>query len=105
MTAQATFLYNEFQNCMIKNITTSPSSQRGNYAFDDDIALSRKEAGARGGVPSVGLKLNDLVQRLQQAYQLTTAGKFADAIDRFRAILLSVPLLVVDNKSEIAEVI
>ena len=64
----------------------------------------RREAGARGGVPMVGLKLSDLVQRLQVAYQLTTQGKFADAIEKFRTILLSVPLLVVDNKQEIAEV-
>ena len=66
--------------------------------------VCRKEAGARGGVPAVGMKLNDLVQRLQTAYQLTTQGKFSDAADRFRQILLSVPLLVVDNKQEIAEV-
>ena len=66
--------------------------------------VSRKEAGARGGVAAVGLELNDLVQRLQTAYQLTTQGKFNDAADRFRQILLSVPLLVVDNKQEIAEV-
>ena len=52
----------------------------------------------------MGLKLNDLVTRLQTAYQLTTSGKFADAIERFRVILLSVPLLVVDNKQEISEV-
>ena len=55
-------------------------------------------------MPAVGLKLNDLVSRLQLAYQLTTQGKFGDAAERFRAILLSVPLLVVDNKQEIAEV-
>ncbi len=66
--------------------------------------LFRKEAGARGGVPAVGLKLNDLVTRLQTAYQLTTQGKFDAAQERFRQILLSVPLLVVDNKQEISEV-
>ncbi|XP_077868363.1 coatomer subunit alpha-like isoform X2 [Saccoglossus kowalevskii] len=62
-----------------------------------------REAGARGGVPAVGLKLNHLVQRLQLAYQMTTQGKFVEATERFRSILLSVPLLVVDNKQEIAE--
>ncbi|KAL5010139.1 hypothetical protein ScPMuIL_012444 [Solemya velum] len=62
-----------------------------------------KEAGARAGVPAVGLKLSTLVQQLQVAYQMTTTGKFPDAIDKFRSILLSVPLLVVDNKQEIAE--
>ena len=52
----------------------------------------------------MGLRLSDLISRLQQCYQLTTAGRFEEAVDRFRAILLSVPLLVVDNKQEIAEV-
>ena len=64
----------------------------------------RKESGARNGVPSVGLKLNALVQQLQIAYQMTTSGKFNDAIEKFHFILLSVPLLVVENKQEIAEV-
>ena len=68
------------------------------------IVSRRKEAGARGGMPAVGLKLSHLVQRLQAAYQLTTQGKFLDAVERFRAILLSVPLLVVDTKQEITEV-
>ncbi|XP_041377788.1 coatomer subunit alpha-like [Gigantopelta aegis] len=62
-----------------------------------------KDSGARNGVPSVGLKLNALVQQLQVAYQMTTSGKFNDAIDKFHFILLSVPLLVVENKQEIAE--
>lgn len=52
----------------------------------------------------MGLRLSDLISRLQQCYQLTTAGRFEDAVERFRVILLSVPLLVVDNKQEIAEV-
>ena len=41
---------------------------------------------------------------LQEAYKLTTQGKFDDSIHKFRDILLSVPLLVVDNKQEISEV-
>ena len=72
--------------------------------YDVVVVVFSKEAGARGGVPAVGLKLNDLMQRLQSAYKMTTTGKFGDAIDCFRQILLSVPLLVVDNKQEIAEV-
>ena len=55
-------------------------------------------------MPAVGLKLNTLVQQLQVAYQMTTTGKFGEAIDKFRSILLSVPLLVVDTKQEISEV-
>lgn len=68
------------------------------------FSLSRKDAGLKNGVPAVGLKLNDLIQRLQLCYQLTTVGKFEEAVEKFRSILLSVPLLVVDNKQEIAEV-
>ncbi|CAB1326504.1 unnamed protein product [Coregonus sp. 'balchen'] len=62
-----------------------------------------KDCGAKQGLPAVGLRLSDLIARLQQCYQLTTAGRFEEAVERFRAILLSVPLLVVDNKQEIAE--
>ena len=54
-------------------------------------------------LPTIGLKLSELIQRLQRAYDLTTNGKFVEAIDVFRSILLSVPLLVVDSKQEIAE--
>ena len=68
------------------------------------LQFYRKDAGARNGTPAVGLKLASLVQQLQVAYQMTTAGKFIDACDKFRAIMLSVPLLVVDSKQEIAEV-
>ncbi|EDO39748.1 predicted protein [Nematostella vectensis] len=62
-----------------------------------------KEAGARNGLPAVGLKLATLVQRLQTAYQLTTGGKFQEAIVRLQQILLSVPLIVVDTKQEVSE--
>jgi len=68
------------------------------------VTVCRKEAGAKGGVPAVGMKLSDLIQRLQVAYQLTTQGKFQEAVDRFRSILLNVPLLVVDSKQDITEV-
>ena len=39
----------------------------------------------------------------QAAYQLTTGGKFQDAVHKLHAILLSVTLLVVDSKQEISE--
>jgi len=60
-----------------------------------------KDAGPKQGLPAVGLKLNDLVQRLQSGYQLTTSGKFTDAIEKFRSIVLNIPLLVVDSKQVI----
>jgi coatomer protein complex subunit alpha (xenin) len=59
---------------------------------------------AKSILPSVGLKPSDLIGRLQKAYEMTTNGKFAEAVESFRAILLSAPLLVVETKQEIAEV-
>ena len=48
-------------------------------------------------------KLNDLVTQLQQCYQLTTAGKFTEAVERLQRITQSVPLLHVDTKPELTE--
>lgn len=68
------------------------------------LTFPLQENKPKNGLPAVGLRLSDLIARLQQCYQLTTAGRFEEAVERFRSILLSVPLLVVDNKQEIAEV-
>ena len=62
-----------------------------------------KEAGPKNGLPAVGLKLHELVQRLQGCYQMTTTGKFTEAIVKFRSLLLSIPLLVVETKADEAE--
>lgn len=62
-----------------------------------------REAGAKSGLPAVGIKLNELVQRLQTAYQLTTGGKFPEAIERLHSILLSITLLTVETRQEITE--
>ncbi|KAF2883804.1 hypothetical protein ILUMI_22390 [Ignelater luminosus] len=62
-----------------------------------------KEAGAKGGLPIAGIKLTDLVQRLQVYYQLTTGGKFAEVVEKLQSLLLQVTLLVVDSRQEISE--
>ncbi|OON13359.1 WD domain, G-beta repeat protein, partial [Opisthorchis viverrini] len=62
-----------------------------------------KKTSMNSALPTVVITLNNLINRLQSAYQLTTKGKFQDAVDRFRAILLSIPLLVVDSTSEESE--
>jgi len=62
-----------------------------------------REAGPKNGLPAVGLKLAELVTRLQNAYMLTTSGKFGEAMAKFKAILLSIPLLVVETKQEETE--
>ncbi|VDP10190.1 unnamed protein product [Soboliphyme baturini] len=56
--------------------------------------------------PVVGFKLNDLASHLQASllcYQLTTSGKFMESLTKFHRLLLSVPMLLVDTKQEIAE--
>ncbi|XP_027194065.1 coatomer subunit alpha [Dermatophagoides pteronyssinus] len=56
------------------------------------------------GLPAIEIQMLDhLIQRLQQCYQLTTMGKFQDAVDRFRQLMLSVLMLSVDSKQEIIE--
>lgn len=62
-----------------------------------------QESNPKNGLPSVGCTLNDLIQRLQTSYQLTTSGKFQEAIDRFRSILHSILFLVTDKKQEVVE--
>lgn len=62
-----------------------------------------KEATPKTALPAIGLRLTDLVQRLQACYQLTTSGKFVEATEKLQAILLSVPFLVVDTRQDIAE--
>ncbi len=62
-----------------------------------------KSSSAASGLPANPLRLEHLISRLQTAYQLTTKAKFADAVERFRGIMLSVPLLVVESSAEEAE--
>lgn len=62
-----------------------------------------KEAGPKGGLPTVSIKLTDLVQRLQSCYQLTTSGKFSEAIEKLQNIVLCISLLVVETKQELNE--
>merc|ERR1719225_1885136 len=87
-------------------LSTFSRSRTSYSALPCTVSLSQypqsnyKEAGPKQGLPAVGLKLADLVSRLQSAYPLTTAGKFTEAINNFRSILLSIPLLVVESKTE-----
>lgn len=58
---------------------------------------------AKTSLPTTGFVLTDLIDQLQACYQLTTNGKFTEAIEKFKHILISIPLLVVETRSEIAE--
>ncbi|KAM3959798.1 LOW QUALITY PROTEIN: coatomer subunit alpha [Aphomia sociella] len=65
--------------------------------------LHRNRTEARDLLPVLTIKLNDLVSQLQQCYQLTTAGKFTEAVERLQRIAQTVPLLHVDTKVELTE--
>ncbi|CAF1023866.1 unnamed protein product [Didymodactylos carnosus] len=62
-----------------------------------------RDATVKNYLPSIGVKLEELVSRLQLAYRLTTNGKFSEAVEKFRSILLSVPLLIVDTRQDVSE--
>lgn len=62
-----------------------------------------KEASGKDLLPVITIKLNDLVTQLQQCYQLTTGGKFTEAVERLQKLVRLVPLLHVDAKQEMAE--
>ncbi|TPX35194.1 hypothetical protein SeMB42_g07204 [Synchytrium endobioticum] len=55
-------------------------------------------------LPYLSLSLQSILSRLQDAYALTTAGSFRDAVTAFKAILQSILLLVVGKRAELDEV-
>lgn len=65
------------------------------------LTRNNQEASAKTSLPAIGLKLDNLVEKLQACYNLTTNGKFCDSIVKFRQILLSIPFLVVNTKQEV----
>ncbi|KAK9890479.1 hypothetical protein WA026_010561 [Henosepilachna vigintioctopunctata] len=62
-----------------------------------------KETNPKSILPSNGIQLNELVQQLQACYQLTTGGKFTEALEKFQNLLLCITLLSVDTKQEVSE--
>lgn len=61
-----------------------------------------QDANAKTSLPAVTIKIKDLGEKLQNCYQLTTVGKFSEAIIKFRQILYSIPFLVVNSKQEVS---
>jgi coatomer subunit alpha len=47
--------------------------------------------------------LATIIVIFQVCYQMTTGGKFQEAVEKLRSLLLSIPLLVVDSRQEVAE--
>jgi len=65
-----------------------------------------KERGSRH-LPIITLTLTDQIENLKNAYKNVTEGKFAQAIDDFKNILITLPLVVVEDeeKAEVKEII
>ncbi|XP_026472651.1 coatomer subunit alpha [Ctenocephalides felis] len=90
-------------------LSTYSRSRMSYSAFPNLLSLyafpqrNWKDTVPKNGLPAIGLKLNDLVQLLQICYQLTTSGRFVEAVEKLQTLLLNIPLLVVDSKQEIAE--
>ncbi|ODM95881.1 Coatomer subunit alpha [Orchesella cincta] len=61
------------------------------------------DKGQKSSSPVVGIYISDLIQMLQSCYQLTTAGKFPEAVEKFRNLLLHIPFLLLDNKLDITK--
>ncbi|KAJ9583889.1 hypothetical protein L9F63_021766 [Diploptera punctata] len=62
------------------------------------------ETGSKDGKPAVTITLQDLIIRLQLGYNLTTKGKFIDAIQIMQSIILHAPLLALEMRKEVKEV-
>ncbi|CAB4058569.1 COPA [Lepeophtheirus salmonis] len=69
----------------------------------DILKVTGETVVSKSGLPAVGVKMTDLVSRLQTCYQFTTSGKFGDAVDKLRSIVYTIPLLVVETKPDEAE--
>lgn len=98
--------FTEYKNIFIQTYARSRTSFSALPSLSSLFAYPSRNPHSQNSksiLPVIGLKLNDLIQRLQKSYELTTNGKFAEAVENFRSILLSAPLLVVDSKQEIAE--
>lgn len=66
-------------------------------------AATAKTRGRFGG-PKLGIQLSAQINTLKEAYKATTQGQFGTALSLFQSILASVPLLVVNDHTELSEV-
>ncbi|KAJ3041599.1 hypothetical protein HK097_002233 [Rhizophlyctis rosea] len=69
------------------------------------VALHRSRTeDPRQVLPYVGYNLAGVIAKLQEAYGLTTSGKFSDSLNLFKVILHVILFTVVENRSELPEV-
>jgi coatomer protein complex subunit alpha (xenin) len=98
--------FNEYKSVFISIYAASRTSVPGIPSLPSMTNYPHRnwrDAGAKGGLPNTPVKLDDLVAQLQDAYKLTTKGKFPEAIEMMRKIILMVTLTVVETKNKIQE--
>lgn len=114
---ESQFLVQKLENCKFALINRSNYTNKiltGLHVTNSALyAFIRQTSDLQGSLWSCsGLQLKFAVVIIflfsflfffQAAYQLTTGGKFQDAVQKLHTILLSVTLLVVDSKQEISE--
>jgi len=57
-----------------------------------------------GGLPSVALKMKNLIERLKLAYKAFSKGSFPEAKEQFDYILCAIPLVVAESRAESSEI-
>ncbi|KAJ3292189.1 hypothetical protein HK104_005514 [Borealophlyctis nickersoniae] len=65
------------------------------------VAIYRKDSKV---LPYIAFNLQNVITKLQEAYAVTTAGNFAEALGLFKAILHTILLTVVERRAELDEV-
>lgn len=56
------------------------------------------------GPPALVFNFSQLEEKLRAGYRATTGGKFKEALQLFRSILHTIPLIVVETRTEVVEV-
>lgn len=92
-------LFFSIYSCSKTSLTLLPSF----ITLNNYPSRNWKEKSSKLHLPATVLQLSDLVDKLQTSYQLTTAGKFNEAIEKLQSILIMIPLLCLESKQSVAE--
>lgn len=98
--------FEPYRDLFLSSFAHSRTSYPGAPALPSLFAYPSRNwrtAQTKDQLPALGLKLSSLMDKLKEASQLTTAAKFSEAVEKFKAILLAVPLIIVDTKQEVSE--
>lgn len=72
-------------------------------AAPQHLAAASSQTAREPGMPLVSITFASLVEKLQSGYRAFTSGKFQEALEHFRAILHTLPLIAASSAQEAAE--